>query len=337
MADPELIWLRPERGARGPAPAHSRAEIARVAVALADAEGLAGVSMRKVAAALGTGAMSLYNYVPGKEQLFDLMLDAVAGEWEPPEQPTGDRRADLAEFARQGLAVLRRHPWVPALVSTRLSIGPNSLRQLDYFLGILADQDIPGNVKMELFAMTNSFLHQFVLFEINQGASSSRTEADLTAFLGQAVASGAYPNLAAAFASSGGAPADLDPDSIFERTLPRLLDLILGPELGRYVLGGALLRVVRQRLRFGLQAAFQSRHDGDQWQPGHGVPPPDADAALGGDHADEEIRLAALDQRPVALFVAAKRDVVVPVGRGKLSGEPVGTDEAQHRSGAGHR
>jgi AcrR family transcriptional regulator len=314
MADPELIWLRPERGARGPAPAHSRAEIARVAVALADAEGLAGVSMRKVAGVLGTGAMSLYNYVPSKEQLFDLMLDAVAGEWELPQRPAGDARADLAEFARQGLAVLRRHPWVPTLVSTRLSIGPNSLRQLEYFLGILADQDIPGNIKMELFALTNSFLHQFAQFEANQAASASRTAADLGVFLGQAVATGAYPNLAGVFASAGGAPADLDPDSIFERTLPRLLTVILGPQsLGP---GGTLPRVVRQRLGFGLQTAFQPRHRGDQWQPGHRVPAPDADAALGGDHADEEIRLASLDQWPVTLFVAAERDVVVPVGRG---------------------
>jgi AcrR family transcriptional regulator len=225
---PDLIWLRPERGARGPAPTHTRAEIARVAVALADAEGLAGASMRKVASVLGTGAMSLYNYVPGKEQLYDLMVDAVAGEWDFPE-PSGDPRADLAEFARQGVALLRRHPWLPALVSARLTIGPNSMRQLDYFLGIVSGLDIPVSAKMELFALLNGFLYTFAQFEANQRDTTVSLQADIARYVAQAAATGSYPNLAAAFQAPPEEPADASTDAMFERTLPRLIDLILGP------------------------------------------------------------------------------------------------------------
>lgn len=229
---PELIWLRPERASRGPAPTHSRAAIAAAAIALADAEGLAGVSMRKVAAALGAGTMSLYTYVPKKEHLFDLMLDAVAGEWRLPEEPSGDRRADLAAFARQGLAAMRRHPWVPALVLTRPSIGPNSLRCTEYFLAVMSGTPLPGGTKMELFAMLNGYLCQFAQWEANQreAGGNAQWQAELAAYLGTAVATGEYPNLAAAFA--GSETADLDVDALFERSLGRVIDLILGQGAG---------------------------------------------------------------------------------------------------------
>jgi len=225
---PELIWLRPERSARGPVPAHSRAAIAAAAIVLADVDGLAGVSMRKVAAALGAGTMSLYTYVPNKEQLFDLMLDAVAGEWELPDAPSGDRRADLLEMGHQGLAAMRRHPWVPALVLTRVTIGPNALRCIEYFLAVLADVDLPGGTKMELFAMLNSSICQFAQWEANQLSADGgeQWQAELVAYLGSAVATGAYPHLAAAMASGG--EADGDPDAVFERGFGRVVDTILG-------------------------------------------------------------------------------------------------------------
>jgi AcrR family transcriptional regulator len=108
---PELIWLRPERTGRGPRPAHSRDSIAAAAIVIADAEGLDAVSMRRVAAALGAGTMSLYNYVPKKEHLLDLMLDAASGEYRLPPEPSGDVRADLARLAHEQLAIFRRHPW----------------------------------------------------------------------------------------------------------------------------------------------------------------------------------------------------------------------------------
>ncbi|MBR7838046.1 TetR/AcrR family transcriptional regulator [Actinospica durhamensis] len=224
---PELIWLRPERATRGPAPAHSRAAIAATAIALADAEGLAGVSMRKIAAALGAGTMSLYTYVPKKEHLFDLMLDAVAGEWRLPDQPSGDQRADLADFARQGIAAMRRHPWTPALVLTRPSMGPNSLRCTEYFLAVMAASPLSGGTKMELFAMLNGSICQFAQWEANQreAGGSAQWQAELATYLGSAVATGAYPHLAAAFA--GGETTDMDPDAVFDRFVARVIDLIL--------------------------------------------------------------------------------------------------------------
>ena len=74
------IWTRPERSARGPVPEHSRAEIASAGVALADAAGLGAVTMRSVAAAIGTGPASLYRYLANRAELLELMADQARGE-----------------------------------------------------------------------------------------------------------------------------------------------------------------------------------------------------------------------------------------------------------------
>src|ERR1700733_1336935 len=74
------IWMRPERAATGRPPQHSRDEITAAAIAIADREGLDAVSMRRVAAELGTGAASLYRYLDTREDLLDLMIDATGSE-----------------------------------------------------------------------------------------------------------------------------------------------------------------------------------------------------------------------------------------------------------------
>ncbi|MFC7586099.1 TetR/AcrR family transcriptional regulator [Nonomuraea antimicrobica] len=81
MADAEYtnIWMRPERPARGPKPAYSRAQIAEAAVRIADAEGAEAVTMRRIAAEIGAGAMSLYRYVPSRDDLIVLVADRLQG------------------------------------------------------------------------------------------------------------------------------------------------------------------------------------------------------------------------------------------------------------------
>ena len=224
---PGMIWLRPERAGRGPQPAHSRAAIAAAAIALADAEGIDAVSMRKVAAALGAGTMSLYNYVPKKEHLFDLMLDAVAGELALPDDPSGDARADLALLARELLAAGRRHPWLSGLTVTRPSMGPNALRCTEFFLSAVADVAADGGTKMELFALLNGFVAQFAEWERTAaGGASAQWQAELIAYFTGIVATGRYPHLAAALAAGGATPPP-DADALFARSLDRVLTMIV--------------------------------------------------------------------------------------------------------------
>jgi len=148
------IWLRPERAARGPRPAHSREEIAAAAVRVADAEGLAAVSMRRVATELGTGTTSLYRYVDGKDELFDLMVDRAMGDGEPP-VPTGDWRVDLAAVAHAQRAMMLRHPWLVRLPATRPVLGPNTLAWLE---ATYAAVDVPGLDADEVLAQAATLL-----------------------------------------------------------------------------------------------------------------------------------------------------------------------------------
>ncbi|MFF3071997.1 TetR/AcrR family transcriptional regulator [Kitasatospora sp. NPDC057936] len=223
---PELIWLRPERTGRGPRPAHSRASIAAAAIAIADAEGLDAASMRRVAAALGAGTMSLYNYVPKKEHLLDLMLDAAAGEYDfATLAPTGDCRTDLVRLGRRQLDLCRRHPWLPALVLARPGIGPNALRYTDHYLAITAPSGLSGGDRMEAMALFNGFVCQYAQYE-RTAAAGAKWQAELAGYLTQAAMSGEYPHLAQAFTTPG---PPSDPSTAFERSLDRVITAILAP------------------------------------------------------------------------------------------------------------
>ncbi|WTG93592.1 TetR/AcrR family transcriptional regulator [Kitasatospora sp. NBC_01560] len=224
---PELIWLRPERTGRGPRPAHSRASIADAAIGIADAEGLDAVSMRRVAAALGAGTMSLYNYVPKKEHLLDLMLDAVVGEYDfTGLAPTGDCRADLRRLAHAQLAVMRRHPWLPALVVARPGMGPNALRYTDHFLAVTEPTGLDGSTRLEALALLNGFVCQYAQYE-QTAVAGAKWQADLVGYLTRAAGSGEFPHLAVAFATAG--PPSTDPDATFDRSLTRVITAALAP------------------------------------------------------------------------------------------------------------
>ncbi|GGN90171.1 TetR family transcriptional regulator [Streptomyces albiflavescens] len=226
-AVPEVIWARPERAGRGPRPAYSRADIAAAAVRIADTEGLDAVSMRRVAAELGCGTMSLYNYVPRKEDLYELMVDAISGEHDI-QEPSGHWRADMLRVARQTRALMHRHPWMPGLMSPVYGFSPKALRYLEHCLACLDPLEVSYGTKFELIAMLNGVVTTYVGNEL---ASAERTRslpwsqeqenAIRIAYLGSKLATGAYPRMAAAFTEDAG-PIDLE--AVFERALGRVLD-----------------------------------------------------------------------------------------------------------------
>jgi len=124
--------------------------IVAAAVALASESGLDEVSMRRVAERLGFTTMSLYRYVRSKEELMDLMIEAVVG---PPPMLTGETwRARLEQWARSEWAVFQRHPWALQLVSTHPLMGPHRLGWLEVALRALADT---GLGDAELFETVN--------------------------------------------------------------------------------------------------------------------------------------------------------------------------------------
>lgn len=131
-----LLWRTdelPARG-RGPKPGLTVDRIAAAAIELADAEGLAGLSMRRVAERLGVGAMSLYTYVPGKAELIDVMLDMVYAEAGQPLVEGGDWRTKLERIARENWAMYHRHPWMLQVATPRPVLGPNATARYDHEL-----------------------------------------------------------------------------------------------------------------------------------------------------------------------------------------------------------
>lgn len=220
------IWLRPERAARGPRPAHSRDEIAAAAVRVADAEGLAAVSMRRVATELGTGTTSLYRYVDGKDELFDLMVDRAMGDGRPP-VPTGNWRADLAAVAHAQRAMMLRHPWLVRLPATRPVLGPNTLAWLE---ATYAAVDVPGLDADEVLAQAATlltFVRGHALEELTEREAGSTMADWLTKqsqqYAEQVIGSGDYPHLSRMMIEAETPHAADRFDRLFARSLDHVL------------------------------------------------------------------------------------------------------------------
>lgn len=105
----------------------SKQRVVAEAVRLADQEGIDGLSMRRLAGALGAGAMSLYHYVASKEELLDAMIDIVFEEIELPPEET-DWQLAMRRRSVSARQVLARHPWANGLMESRTSPGPAHLR-----------------------------------------------------------------------------------------------------------------------------------------------------------------------------------------------------------------
>jgi AcrR family transcriptional regulator len=222
------IWLRQERAGRGPVPEHSRAEITAAAVAIADREGLAAVSMRKVAAAIGTGPASLYRYVDNRDELVELMADAVIGEVDL-DPLTGGWLADLVALARAMRAVYRRHPWLLDVLPGR-GLGPRTVDVLEHALAAMSDLDVPTGRKMEAFALLNAMTVLLVRTEAAVPDPTGEIARAQVEFLGSVAAAGRHPHLAAALADPRPAP-DTGTDLV-DRVLPRVLAGLLDTDRG---------------------------------------------------------------------------------------------------------
>ncbi|HEY7429863.1 MAG TPA: TetR/AcrR family transcriptional regulator [Streptosporangiaceae bacterium] len=222
----EVIWARPERGTRGPKPAHSRADLAAAGVRVADAEGLDAVTMRRVAAELGTGTTSLYRYVPSKEDLLDLMADAVLAEDDPPGR-TGDWRADLAIVAHCMRGRMLRHPWLAALSALRPSLGPNGLRWLEFTLAAVDGRGLTADDMIIATGTVTTFVLGSVVTELAErrtASSLAQWRAAQGAYGDSIIAGGQYPVLARIMIEASLPHRDSPAEKGFTEGLSRILD-----------------------------------------------------------------------------------------------------------------
>ena len=146
-ADIAAMWRLRETPRRGPKPSLTLDDIVGAAIAIADAEDLAAVSMARVAERLGNSTMALYRHVKSKDELLVIMSDAALERPEP--MPEGvDWRTGLTFWADGVLAAIRRHRWYAKVPISGPPAGPNNLAWFDSALGVLKDTGLPEEAKV---------------------------------------------------------------------------------------------------------------------------------------------------------------------------------------------
>lgn len=200
--------------------------VVRAAIELADREGGTGPSMRRTAAELGVGVMSLYRYVPGKEELGGLMIDAVFGDHPLPEPGPPGWRAKLELSAHQEWDIYREHPWVPQLfaITTRPPVAPRMMGYTDWRIRAVANLglDFPTMVRIAIMISTHTQSAAYPLARERYASDTREQWMDATSSkVQETLASGKLPMIARfdtdAFDAS-------QPQSIFDFGLRCLLD-----------------------------------------------------------------------------------------------------------------
>jgi AcrR family transcriptional regulator len=210
----EFLWHGRSRPTRGPKPALTLDRITDAAITVADAEGLATLSMQRVAAELGYTKMSLYRYLPGRAELIAAMVERGIGP--PPDLTAAGWRPALTEWAETLLARFAGHAW--ALEATALgarAVGPNEVGWMEAALTVLP-AGLTGAERIDAVATLAGHVRAI--------AGQARTgESEFTAAIGLVLREHAdrFPAVAAAVreaAAEGGA------DQAFHFGLARFLD-----------------------------------------------------------------------------------------------------------------
>lgn len=229
---PPPIWAHPAPGTRRPK--LTREQIADTALALADAEGIDAVSMRRIAEALGVGTMTLYYYVRTKDDLIALMDDALTGECLiPPGKLPKDWRAAMTAIARETRRVFVRHPWALTALEGGGRVGPNGMRHVEQSLAALAHSPFSANDRMSVISAVDDLVFGHVLRMRDTWTASGGETGSLKKindFIRAQIATGEYPELAAMVGDE--APTDvfgrmsrgMTDEARFERGLEALLD-----------------------------------------------------------------------------------------------------------------
>lgn len=143
----QLLWGKVPEAKRGPKPKLDIETLVAAAIRLADTEGLEAVSTRRVAELVGISPMSFYTYVPGKDELLDLMVDRVHAEFVPTRGPGW--RARLSDLAHQYWDFHLRHPWLRQAATHRAVLGPNVMAAWEIGLASIDGYGL-GEVELDM-------------------------------------------------------------------------------------------------------------------------------------------------------------------------------------------
>jgi AcrR family transcriptional regulator len=194
------LWTRSEPGARKPR--LGRAELAEVAIRIADAEGIDAVSMRRIAAELDVGTMTLYHYVRTKDELLALMVDELLGEVVVPDgELPHEWRAAMTVIATRSRDTLRRHRWVLD-VSGDPTVGPNAMRHFDQSWQAVTGLDADFETRLDVITLVDEYVFGFCLEERRSYADDD-DDPGMVRYLEELLTEGDYPSLQALTAEIG--------------------------------------------------------------------------------------------------------------------------------------
>jgi AcrR family transcriptional regulator len=208
--DSRPIWAVPPPADRKPR--YTREQIGAAALRVADQEGFEAVTMKRIAAELGAGTMTLYYYVRNKGDIVALMQDAILADMLIPsdELPGGWREA-LTAIARRSRQVLIAHPWSLTALN-EAQFGPNAMRHFEQSLAAVAGTGLPTAGRFELIALVDDYVAGSALHSIEalHRARLAQADPDLTAAaVSYGIAqlqNGEFPQLAALYAEAASAP-----------------------------------------------------------------------------------------------------------------------------------
>ncbi len=163
-------------------------------MAVADAGGIDALTIRSLAQGLGVKPMSVYYYVANKDEILDGIVDLVFSEIELP-APGGDWRAEIRRRARSARRVLRQHPWAIALMESRTSPGPATLRHHDAVIATLRAAGFSHELTAHAYALLDSQAYGFALQEAGLPFEGSDTVADVAEPIIERFSTGEYPHL----------------------------------------------------------------------------------------------------------------------------------------------
>jgi AcrR family transcriptional regulator len=223
--EPSLLWERSEPAIRPVPTPLSREKIVQAAISIADNEGLVAVSLRNVGASLKAGPMRLYGYLSTKEELLDLMIDAVYGEIVAAGPIEGDWRDIFRTIAHRIREACRRHPWFADLLGGRPHLGPNALTMLEASLAAL--HRVPGfdriDVCLQAMSTVNAYVIGAVRSEANDlksGMNKAEWQQVWWPYLERTFATGQFPMLEKIVHDT----THPTPETDFERGLQTVLD-----------------------------------------------------------------------------------------------------------------
>jgi AcrR family transcriptional regulator len=220
----ELLWGLREAGSRGPRRGLTLARIVEAGISVARTEGVAALSMARIAKQLGVGTMSLYRYVESKDELLQTMVDTALGT-PPPAAPGEDWHAGLTRWAVGVRAAYHRNAWALRVPISGPPLGPNNVAWLDNALAAMADTPLTEQEKLSCVLLVSGFVRNDVTLaldfaEASGGAPQMPGYGQLLARLTTAQQ---LPSLHRAIASGSLDDPD-DPDIEFNFGMARILD-----------------------------------------------------------------------------------------------------------------